>query len=447
MSVVLQNPIRICLSNFTRRNSTTTVSSAQFTSYFWRNDQWSAALRRRSSQRKLLSQAVAAEHAYDPLFPSSSSTVLNSLALPSSYPPPLSSLPYKPIPALTLPRLLGIYAKLSKSRLSVLVVLTAMSSVALSPLPTTVPVLLATALGTALCSASANTLNQLQEIPYDAQMARTRGRPLVRRVISPLHAAGFALVTGIAGPGLLWVCVNPTTAALGAVNIALYAGVYTYLKRRSIVNTWVGAVVGGLPPLMGWTACGGHLLPSTAYPTHLFLPPFLLSSSASPLSATLADNPLSALALFILLFSWQFPHFNSLSFIVRGSYAQAGYRMLSVVSPTQNALVALRHAALLMPVCSIFFPLSGLTDWAFALTSLLPNVICVRHAWAFWRVGGNGEKEARKVFNASLWYLPVVMGLMMLHKNGLEWTEWFAEKEDKKGQENEERTAELQLTR
>src|SRR5258708_6370570 len=124
------------------------------------------------------------------------------LPAPASPSIPLAS--YRAIPALTPTRLLGIYAQLSKARLSAFNVLVAMSGVALSPIPTTVPVLLSTALGTALCSASANTLNQLQEVPYDAQMARTRGRPLVRRAISPSYAASFAAATRLSCPPLLW---------------------------------------------------------------------------------------------------------------------------------------------------------------------------------------------------------------------------------------------------
>ncbi|GJE85658.1 protoheme IX farnesyltransferase [Phanerochaete sordida] len=305
-----------------------------------------------------------------------------------------------------------------------------MAGVALSPLPATVPVLLSTAVGTALCSASANTLNQLQEVPYDAQMARTRMRPLVRKAISPLHAGGFALATGVLGPTLLWTMVNPTTALLGAANIALYAGAYTWMKRTSIWNTWVGAVVGAIPPLMGWTACGGQLLPSSSYPVELFLPSFLTSV---PMDLSLVDNALAPFALFMLLFSWQFPHFNSLAHLVRGSYAQAGYKMLSVISPAKNSLVSLRHALILGSVCSVLIPLSGLTTWAFALTSLVPNVLSIRAAWAFWRFGG--EKQARAVWQICLWYLPVILGLMMIHKQGMNWTSWtswFTSEEESK---------------
>lgn len=333
----------------------------------------------------------------------------------------VAAVEYRRSEELTARRLVRIYVQLAKSRLTVLNVLAAMSGVALSPLPATMPVLLSITLGTTLCSASANALNELQEIPFDAQMARTRMRPLVRRAISPLHAAGFALTTGLAGPAILCTMVNPTTACLGAANVLLYAGLYTWLKRKSVVNTWVGAVVGAIPPLMGWAACGGQIMPSADHPIALFLPSFL---ATAPTDLALVNNPLAALALFSLLFSWQFPHFNALSYVVRGSYAQAGYRMLSITNPAKNSLVSLRHALFLVPLCSVFIPLSGLTTWAFALTSLPPNLFCAREAWRFWKNGG--EKQARLVFQHSLWYLPVMLGLMMLHKQGMDWGSWIS---------------------
>jgi len=173
---------------------------------------------------------------------------------------------------------------------------------------------------------------------------------------------------------------------------------------------------------MGWTACGGQLLPSPSYPVEVFLPSFLSSNPLPPIDLTLIDNPLGPFAFFMLLFSWQFPHFNALAHIVRGSYAQAGYRMLAVLDPMKNSLVSLRHTALLVPICSVLVPLSGLTTWMFAITSLVPNLIWVRASWRFWQKGG--EKEARTVFQHSLWYLPVVMGLMMIHKQGVDWLHW-----------------------
>lgn len=401
------------------RNSSTLIKS-DFSSFFFHNEQWTPSFDRpRKSERpsfKHITQVVVA------------APEQNTLNTPLVVPRRTTLEGYRDAEVLTPRHLLKIYSQLSKSRLTVLNVLIAMGGVALSPLPTTVTVLLSTAVGVTLCSASANTLNQLQEVPLDAQMARTRMRPLVRHAITPLHAAGFAAVTGIAGPVILWTMTNPTTAMLGAANIVLYAGLYTWLKRKHVINTWVGAVVGAIPPVMGWTACGGHLLPSSSNPVEYFLPQFLSSLQNIPVDLTLIDNPMSPFALFMLLFSWQFPHFNSLSYVVRASYAQAGYRMVSVFSPSHNALVSFRHAILLIPICSILFPLSGLTTWAFALTSLVPNVIFTRAAWRYWKAGG--EKQARAAFQHSLWYLPVIMGLAMVHKQGMDWAKWVGLKKD-----------------
>ena len=105
----------------------------------------------------------------------------------------------------------------------------------------------------------------------------------------------FAAVTGAGGVLLLYTLVNPLTAELGALNLFLYTCVYTPMKRLSILNTWAGAVVGAIPPVMGWTACTGTLDPGCLIP-------------------------------FGVLFAWQFPHFNALSWNLRPDYSRAGYR-------------------------------------------------------------------------------------------------------------------------
>jgi protoheme IX farnesyltransferase len=387
------------------------ASTVAFTSFFEPNARWNPAPLAPRPRSHSTSTSTAAPTNLNPLW-------VDDASPPSTAtPPPTRAIPagFKPAPALTLPRLLGVYFELSKFRLTILNVLPAMAVVALHPAPTPLPLLLATALGTGLCSASANALNQLQEVPLDAQMARTRNRPLVRRAVTPLHAAGFAAATGVAGPALLWAAVNPTTALLGAGNIALYAGVYTALKRRSTLNTPVGGVVGAVPPLMGWTAAGGSLLG----PLALFPP------GAPVDAALLADNALAPAALFMLLYSWQMPHFNGLAHVVRGAYAQAGYRMLAVTDPAKNAAVSLRHALALVPLCALAVPASGLTTWAFALSSAPVSAAYARAAWRFWRSGR--ERDARALFQCSLWHLPAILALMILHKQG---PAWFGEEED-----------------
>lgn len=347
---------------------------------------------------------------------------------------------------MTLKRLLGVYAQLSKRNLSILMTLTATTGLALSPLPLSIPLLVSLTVGTFLTSAAANTFNQILEAPLDAQTPRTRVRPLVTRRISPFHAAMFASICTVLGGAILYYGCNPTTAALGIGNLILYAAIYTPMKRFSVANTWVGAVVGGITPLMGWTATGGSLWPTAQQPIVLHYP-FSDSSSTTtvasangtstsgtistsldassppssqgPTTSYTAPNPLTPYTLGLLLFSWQFPHFNSLSHLIRSSYALSGYPMLSVLSPRLNALVSLRHAILLVPITAVLAPLSGSVDWSFAATSAIPNAYFAKEAWKFWKV--TNEVNARRVFFVSLWYLPVVLGLMMAHNAADKW--------------------------
>lgn len=97
-------------------------------------------------------------------------------------------------------------------------------------------------LGTGLVSATANTINQFFEVPFDAQMSRTKNRVLVRGHLTPAQAMLFASLSGVAGLSVLYFQVNGLTAALGATNLILYTLIYTPMKRVSIINTWVGSV-------------------------------------------------------------------------------------------------------------------------------------------------------------------------------------------------------------
>lgn len=317
------------------------------------------------------------------------------------------------MPATSFRRLLTTCLSLSKPRLSFLIVLTTATAYSLYPVPalllpttTTSPSLSALTLvfltsGTALCSASANALNMLFEPKYDAMMSRTRNRPLVRGLISKKGALLFATATGALGVGSLWFGVNPTVAFLGGLNIFLYAGVYTPLKRISVLNTWVGAVVGGIPPLMGWAAAAGQSATGSGEWRELLL----------------SDDSVGGWLLAGLLFAWQFPHFNSLSWPIREEYKNAGYRMLVWTNARMNGRVAFRYASLCFPIC-IGLWWFQITDQGFLFTSSVVNAWMVREAWRFWRKEGQ-KGSARGLFWASVWHLPVVMVLAMVHKKGL----------------------------
>lgn len=137
-----------------------------------------------------------------------------------------------------------------------------------------------TCFGTAFCAASASTFNQIFEIERDKQMNRTKNRPLPSNKVTIGEAAALGISTGTLGAVLLYSTSHPLTAALGVANIALYSGAYTYSKRVTEWNTWIGSVVGAIPPVMGYVAAtNGHLISAE---------PMLLAST---------------------LFLWQFPHF------------------------------------------------------------------------------------------------------------------------------------------
>ena len=246
--------------------------------------------------------------------------------------------------------------------------------------------LVCTTIGTGLCVASANTINQWIEAPYDAQMARTRNRVLPRHALAPQHAFAAGTASGLAGVMILHQLVNPLTAMLGAANIVLYTCVYTPMKRTSILNTWVGSVVGAIPPLIGWAGSAGSLGPG-------------------------------AYILFAVLYAWQFPHFNALSWNLRPDYSKAGYRMMSVVDPALNARVSLRYAFLMFPL-SAAACYCQLTSLWFLLDSSVVNSYMAWHALQFWR--DSNDRNARSLFFSSLVHLPVFLVLLMIHKTSID---------------------------
>ncbi|KAK9503377.1 hypothetical protein O3M35_009938 [Rhynocoris fuscipes] len=233
------------------------------------------------------------------------------------------------------------YLLLSKIRLTSLVVMTSLGGYAMAPAPFELSTVLFCSLGTGLLSCAANTINQFHEVPFDAQMARTRNRLLVRSIVTPLHAMGFAGVCALTGTLILYYGVNGLTTSLGLLNVILYTSVYTPLKRISILNTWVGSIVGALPPLMGWAGCTGGL-----------------ESGAWILAG--------------ILYAWQFPHFNALSWNLRPDYSRAGYRMMAVTDPDLCRRTTLRYTAAIM-ILSCAAPFVNLTNTWFALESLPIN--------------------------------------------------------------------------
>jgi protoheme IX farnesyltransferase len=292
----------------------------------------------------------------------------------------------------------------------------------------------------------------LYEPATDAKMSRTRARPLVRKLVSTRAAVLFALAAAGTGVGALWAGVNPTVAGLGLANIVLYAGIYTPMKRVSWLNTWVGAIVGGIPPLMGWAAAAGESATGDGGWRELLFsfPPgwtALLwgNSSEEGQQTGLTNTTPSSVGGWLLaglLFAWQFPHFMALSWGVREEYKNAGLKMLSWVNPSRNARVALRYSIVFFPLC-LGLCAAGVTEWSFAVTSLPVNIWLTREAVSFYRSwnGPTHAKAARGLFWASVWHLPVIMVLALAQKKGMwgrVWRSIVGEPEDEDEWEDDE---------
>ncbi|XP_043479124.1 protoheme IX farnesyltransferase, mitochondrial [Leptopilina heterotoma] len=292
---------------------------------------------------------------------------------------------------------------LSKARLTSLVVITAMGGYAMAPASFDPYIFTMCSLGTGLVSASANAINQFCEVPFDAQMNRTKNRVLVRGYLAPVHAAVFAAMSGSIGLAILYSQVNTLTAALGGANLILYTLIYTPMKRISILNTWIGSVVGAIPPLMGWAACLGDISSPGAW---------MMSG---------------------ILYAWQFPHFNALSWNLRPDYSRAGYRMMAVTNPDLCRRTALRYTASLM-IISYLAPIFDVTNWWFSVISTPLNGYFLYLAWQFHKQSDSAT--SRKLFRFSLLHLPVLMILMLICKKY-----WFIDFASNKNKEkiNEEK--------
>lgn len=275
------------------------------------------------------------------------------------------------------------YLKLSKIRLTGLVVLTSMAGFAMAPGEFVLSNFLLLSGGVCLTSAAANTINQFFEVPFDSQMNRTKNRPLVCGNLSTQSAIYFAIGSAVSGSTILYMGLNPLTCFLGVTNLLLYTLVYTPLKRVNVANTWVGSVVGAIPPIMGWTAVTGSIEPG-------------------------------GLLLGALLFAWQFPHFCALSWNLKSEYSRAGYQMMSTVTPYLCRSTALRYSILLTPLCTLLSQV-GITTWHFAILSLPPNAYMAFLAWRFYRDAD--ANSSRKLFRYSLIYLPILFALIFATKN------------------------------
>ncbi len=285
-------------------------------------------------------------------------------------------------PAPVAPPRFGDYLELTKPRLSLLSVLTALVGYAAARPPGDPLKLFCLVVGTSLAAAGVATLNQWLEQDTDALMKRTAQRPIPTGKVPTGSAFVLGMLLCIAALFLLFARVNPLAALFTLLTIISYLCWYTPAKRWSRWSTEIGAIAGAFPPLIGWAAGEGRV---------------------------------SALGwiLFAVLFFWQVPHFMAVAWTYRADYAGVNFPMLSVLDQS-GAWVSgwsLVNTAALVLVT--FLPAwLGLASWYYF------GVAAAGGGWFLWRAARflrteGRDKAARQLFFTSIGYLPLVLGALV----------------------------------
>jgi heme o synthase len=239
-------------------------------------------------------------------------------------------------------------------------------------------------LGGLLVTGSANTINQIYEKDLDKLMKRTAKRPLPTGVLSITEAWVFVVLTGLAGLLLLGLYFNPLTAGISLLSLILYGFIYTPLKRISPICVAVGAIPGGLPPMIGWVAATGMLTTE-------------------------------AWILFGIQFMWQFPHFWAIAWVLDDDYRKAGFKML----PTEGGQ-NLRTAFQIMTYTLVLIPLSllpfyfGMTNSVYPMVAAICGVLFLMQTFYLMRTVS--KKAAMRIMFGSFLYLPIVQIALVLDK-------------------------------
>ena len=305
--------------------------------------------------------------------------------------------------AATKSSLFSAYATLFKPRVSTMVVITAAAGLFLGDLrsglsPFHLDSLYALAgIATVTCGSSA--LNQALERRSDARMHRTSSRPMVTGRISLPHGLIVGFLATFLGSLFLAVSTNLLTGTLTLLTAVLYVAIYTPLKRFTSFNTFIGAFPGALPPLIGWTASRG-----------------------------LIEWP--GVALFAILFVWQFPHFMAIGWLYRDDYRHGGIRLAATQQPItwaarSTVVQALFYAVLMIPV-ALWPSLLHLTGAPYTVFAAISSAVYLWYTIRFASIlrdpSSPGTRVvARNLLKASVIYLPLLLAALILDAQGRVW--------------------------
>lgn len=275
------------------------------------------------------------------------------------------------------------YFELTKPKVVTLIVFTAIVGMFLAvPDWPGASALLFGTLGIGLAASSAAVINHVLDARIDAQMSRTRARPLPQGKVSAVQALTFAAVLCVISMSILTILVNLLTAVLTFASLIGYAIIYTiYLKRSTPQNIVVGGAAGAAPPVLGWAAVTGEV--------H-------------------AD----ALLLFLIVFVWTPPHFWSLAIAKRDDYAKVGIPMLPVTHGVQLTQLFILLYTILLVLITILPYSSGMSGVIYLATALILGAIFLSYAIRLRK--DTGTELPMRVFRYSINYLMILFAALLV---------------------------------
>jgi protoheme IX farnesyltransferase len=279
---------------------------------------------------------------------------------------------------------LGDYLQLTRPRIGAMVLLTALLGMLLADVPVGASAVALMLLGTGLVTSGASAWNQLAEQRSDARMRRTQDRPLPAGRVTPGEVFAVGGLATLGGLVCLWFLpTGPAAALVAAATFVLYVFVYTPAKRRTSWNTWIGAVPGAMPPLIGWAAARGNL-----------------TAGAWP--------------LFAILFFWQLPHFLAIAWIYRDDYRRAGLQMLPVLDATGRRTVWTMVLTTLALLATSLWPLAEGAGMLYGVVALTLGLAFLALAARFGL--RRDQASARAVLRMSIVYLPLVFLMLFVDR-------------------------------
>lgn len=286
------------------------------------------------------------------------------------------------------------YAELTKMRVTTLIVMTAWCGYYFGALKSGMSSLswglFHGLLGIGLVSGGTAALNEVMERDIDGNMRRTANRPLPSGRMSLAHATVVGLLLTVGGAVYLGMVLNSVTGWLSLATAFVYLAAYTPLKKIHPICTFVGAIPGAMPGVLGWTAARGHL-------------------------------EWGALVMFAIVFFWQFPHFYSIAWLYREDYAAGNIQMLPVVEPdgrsTAREILLYSVALIVVSITPTLLGMSGKLYFAGALVMSL-GLFYVGTRLTGLKLpatAARSKQRARQLLQATVFYLPLLFALMMLN--------------------------------